>query len=418
MKSFNEYWKEKGAKRRTSWTSKAKRFARNHSQLEDMRKEAFLPLDYTPGFVLEDYKQLHFVASNPIIVWRQGVFSFSEEGLRKALTAEGADLSTFKMEVSSQSIYGNKAPEPDIIWRGISDRIPNKVLEYEQMYHDWLKKIYQINTDMETVRICYGQISMTIRRYTAEGRPFGYYELVPCEQLTKAAILFQETDFYTFNVATMLMEAAAEWELRNEELNFYAKDLKLRTMQAASTDHIDFELWDEKKLQQKVAEYLSKGYTLDDMIEQVLRPYKLAVKKYIDTVSAIGNGETFESFDHGDSYSKLFGERIIRPSVESLGLKDVIIDQTRIADDCVWHNYSDISMKYNGAECNVRNDGDMITFYPNSHCYMVSFQIVERTSVNAIVSYLKLMPEINQRVDNVAASVRHYFHEYVPGIDE
>lgn len=244
--SFNEYWKEKAAKRRKSWTSKVQRFARNHSQLEDMRKEAFLPLDYTPGFEFDDYKKLHFAGTNPIIVWQQGVFSFSEEGLRKALTTEGADLSTFKMEVSSQHIHRNKAPEPDITWRGICDMHPNKVLDYEEMYHNWLKKVYQINTYMETVHIFYGEISMTIRRYSSEGRPFGYYELIPCEQLTKAAILFQETDFYTFNVATMLMEAAVEWELRNEELNYYSKELKLRTMQAATTDHIDFELWGEK----------------------------------------------------------------------------------------------------------------------------------------------------------------------------
>jgi hypothetical protein len=58
--------------------------------------------------------------------------------------------------------------------------------------------------------------------------PFGYYELNPCEQLTKSAMLLQETDFYTLNVATLLMEAAAEWELRQEELNYYAKQLKIQ----------------------------------------------------------------------------------------------------------------------------------------------------------------------------------------------
>jgi len=57
--------------------------------------------------------------------------------------------------------------------------------------------------------------------------PFGYYELNPCEQLTKSAMLLQETDFYTLNVATLLMEAAAEWELRQEELNYYAKKLRI-----------------------------------------------------------------------------------------------------------------------------------------------------------------------------------------------
>ena len=65
-------------------------------------------------------------------------------------------------------------------------------------------------------------------------------------------MLFQETDFYTLNVATLLMEMAAEWELRQEEFNYYAKQLRIRTMEAAISDSIDFELWDDKKIQKKL----------------------------------------------------------------------------------------------------------------------------------------------------------------------
>ena len=39
---FNEYWKEKAQKRRKSWAAKAKRFAEQHTQLEDIRKEVYL----------------------------------------------------------------------------------------------------------------------------------------------------------------------------------------------------------------------------------------------------------------------------------------------------------------------------------------------------------------------------------------
>ena len=45
MTTFNEYWKEKAQKRRKSWAAKAKRFAEQHTQLEDIRKEVYLPLD-------------------------------------------------------------------------------------------------------------------------------------------------------------------------------------------------------------------------------------------------------------------------------------------------------------------------------------------------------------------------------------
>ena len=84
---FNEYWKEKAAKRRKSWVSKAKRFAEQYTQLEDIRKEVYLPLDYCVGFSFEDYKPVHFIKLNPIACWQDMIFCFSEEGLRAALEA-------------------------------------------------------------------------------------------------------------------------------------------------------------------------------------------------------------------------------------------------------------------------------------------------------------------------------------------
>ena len=73
------------------------------------------------------------------------------------------------------------------------------------------------------------------------------------------------------------MEAAAEWELRQEELNYYAKKLKIRTMEAATTDSIEFELWDGKKIQKKLKEYAVKEYSLDQVLGQVLSPWKKAL---------------------------------------------------------------------------------------------------------------------------------------------
>ena len=88
MMSFNEYWKEKAAKRRKSWVSKAKRFADQHTQMESIRKVVYLPLDFGVNFSFEDYKLAHFVKLNPIVCWQDMYFYFSEDGLRAALEAE------------------------------------------------------------------------------------------------------------------------------------------------------------------------------------------------------------------------------------------------------------------------------------------------------------------------------------------
>ena len=70
MTTFNDFWKEKAQKRRKSWAAKAKRFAEQHTQLEGIRKEVYLPLDYGINFDFEDYKLFHFIKSNPLVCWR------------------------------------------------------------------------------------------------------------------------------------------------------------------------------------------------------------------------------------------------------------------------------------------------------------------------------------------------------------
>ena len=54
MTTFNDFWKEMAQKRRKSRAAKAKRFAEQHTQLEDIRKEVYLPLDYGANFSFED----------------------------------------------------------------------------------------------------------------------------------------------------------------------------------------------------------------------------------------------------------------------------------------------------------------------------------------------------------------------------
>lgn len=102
--SFKDYWKEKSAKRKKPWAAKAKRFAEQHAQLEAIRKDVFLPLDYGVNFSFEDYKPAHYTLQNPIACWHELNFWFTEDGLRTALVSEGADMGSFKMEVRHQSI--------------------------------------------------------------------------------------------------------------------------------------------------------------------------------------------------------------------------------------------------------------------------------------------------------------------------
>ena len=180
---FNEYRKAKAAKMRKKWAANDKRFAAQHAQLEKIRKDVFLPLDYAVNFDFGNYKTWHFVKEKPLAQWKQRNFSFSESGLRKALMAEGADIDHFEIKMSRKYIHGLEAPQPQNKWEQYtySDNLrPNRSYDDEREYHAWLQRMYEICTEMETVYLTYRQVTMTIKRYSMEGVPFGYYELNPC----------------------------------------------------------------------------------------------------------------------------------------------------------------------------------------------------------------------------------------------
>ena len=390
--SFNDYWKEKAAKRRKAWAATAKRFADEHTQLDKIRQKVFLPLDYNNTFSFEDYKATHFVEQNPIAVWEQMQFHFSENDLRNAMAAEGADLSNLAMQVSKESIVGVEAPCPKNRW-DTDFYITNKVRDNESTYHAWQKRVYEICTDVETVRLTYGGVTMTIKRYTKEGTPFGYYELNPCEQLTKAAMMMQETDFNMLNVATLLMEMDATWKLRQEELNYHAKKLRLRTMEATvADDNIELTLWDDNKLAKKIEEYIAKGYTINQVIDQVLRPYKTAVKKYFSIAteqSIMTQNDTLYNFINCIN-KESWVENRLRPHLEEAGMQDVDVSLTKHATVLTKQGYS----------CCIKNhDWQDGIFSPNAGYDNFNIDISTSTPMSAVVKFLRHMPTINRRVD-------------------
>ena len=266
--SFNEYWEAKAAKRRKAWAAKAKHFAEKHMQLEDIRSKLFF--SYVKREELLSLWNEHRTVQNPIARWDSNMhFSFSEQGLREAMQAAGADVSSLTMTIGKTNIVGQ---QPHEITHG-------DMLNLASNRRD----LYEKYTNLETCTISYREVKMVIYRYTYQQQPFALYEFVPCLQLPISISRLEETSFSTLNIATLLMEIAAEYELRQEELNYHAKKLKLRTMKAiVAGDKIEYTLWDDKKLAKKVKEYKAKGYPRRHVEDLVLRPYKTAVKKYFN----------------------------------------------------------------------------------------------------------------------------------------
>ena len=390
MRSFTEYWNEKSAKRKKSWAARAKRFAEKHMQLEEIRSEIIYS-----HMKREEVRRLldeHRTVQNPIARWGSNMhFSFSEHGLSEAMQAEGADVSSLMMTISKKNIVGQQPHE--ITYGDILDLADNR------------RDLYKKYTDLETCTINYREVTMVICRYTYLQQPFAMYELVPCKQLSISDLRLEETSFSTLNIATLLMEMAAEWELRQEEFNFYAKKLKLRTMEAATLDSIEFDLWDEKKLEKKIPEYIAKDYNVDKIIEQVSRPWKSAIEKYIHAAlerSLRDQTETLEKFSVRHSCSDKFVEENLRPYLESVGLQEV---------ELVVLGKTDVILKYQGANSRLLAHFNKFFFYPNS-CYDECFLVLtENTPLSAIADYLKMMSAVNQKMDETILKVLHIYDQ-------
>ncbi len=388
MKTFNEYWKEKAQKRRKSWAAKAKRFAERHLQLAAIRSEVV----YSRMDRIEVLSLLneHRTVQNPIARWEPNMhFSFSEQGLREAMQAEGADVSSLTVAVSKKNIVGQQPHE--IAYGDMLDLASNR------------RDLYEKYTDLEICTINYREVTMVIYRYTYLQQPFALYEFLPCKQLSFSNLRLEETSFSTLNIATLLMEIAAEYELRQEELNYHAKKLRLRTMDAALADGIEFELWDDKKLEKKVAEYVSKDYPVEKMLELVLRPWKQAITKYFRDITEQELQNPTEKFDAYSLRSDFpyYVKNVLQPYFNKQGLQEVKM----------WRPNEKSQVLY------IKNQGCLAkfvpwddAFYPNAHYSMCCiYGELNKSPLRALSYFLQKMPDICNKTDEVVLKVMHLY---------
>ena len=388
MKTFNEYWKEKAQKRRKSWAAKAKRFAERHLQLAAIRSEVV----YSCMDRIEVLSLLneHRTVQNPIARWEPNMhFSFSEQGLREAMQAEGADVSSLTVAVSKKNIVGQQPHE--IAYGDMLDLASNR------------RDLYEKYTDLEICTINYREVTMVIYRYTYLQQPFALYEFLPCKQLSFSNLRLEETSFSTLNIATLLMEIAAEYELRQEELNYHAKKLRLRTMDAALADGIEFELWDDKKLEKKVAEYVSKDYPVEKMLELVLRPWKQAITKYFRDIT---EQELQNPTEKLAAYSlrsdfPYYVKNVLQPYFDKQGLQEVKMWRPNEKSQVLYIKNQGYLAKYNAWDD---------AFYPNAHYSMCCiYGELNKSPLRALAYFLQKMPDICKKTDEVVIKVMHLY---------
>lgn len=170
--------------------------------------------------------------------------------------------------------------------------------------------------------------------------------------------------------------------------------MRIRKMEAAvAEDNIEFALWDDKKLEKKVAEYIAKGYTISQVIDQVLRPYRSAVKRFF-SIATEQNFMTLNDIMYNFIHyceKEYWVKQHLRPHLKEAGMQDVDVSITKHTTVLTKQGYS----------CCFENtnSGPSVIFSPNAGYDNFNNDISTRTPVSAIVKFLKYMPTINSRID-------------------
>ena len=381
-----EYCNQKRNKQRTKWDTRTKRYAKDRTPLDEIRNEVYKEIRYNHKDCL-----MHLVKHNPIVQWREREFSFSENALRDAMAAEGADLTLFEMKVKRQ-----RRKEGEKI--DLSKRCNYRYSNYTD--ESWIDEFAKQCTDVETVKLTYGQATMVIKRYSIQGVPFCYYTLNPCEQLVGESMILNETDFSMLNIGTLLMEMAAEMEMRQEELAYHSKKLRLRLMASTVMDDvINFTLWDDTTLSQKIDEYISNGYNTEKIINLALRPWKSAINKYFDLALLRMANESCLRFQ------KLSQDNPAKEIEKYLKEANLELCDVNLTGDT--HS---IIISYQNYQCFAQiSSTNSICLIPTTCCCSETIKLPSTTPLEIFALFIKQMPTINKPANDYVDKVRQLY---------
>ena len=334
---------------------------------------------------------MHLVKHNPIVQWREREFSFSENALRDAMAAEGADLTLFEMKVKRQRRKEGEKIDLNKHYNYRYSICPND---------SWIDEFAKQCTDVETVKLTYGQATMVIKRYSIQGVPFCYYTLNPCEQLVGESMILNETDFSMLNIGTLLMEMAAEMEMRQEELAYHSKKLRLRLMASTVMDDvIHFTLWDNTTLSQKIDEYISNGYNTEKIINLALRPWKSAINKYFDLALLRMANESCLRFQ------KLSQDNPAKEIEKYLKEANLELCDVNLSGDT--HS---IIISYQNYQCFAQiSSTNSICLIPTTCCCSETIKLPSTTPLEIFALFIKQMPTINKPANDYVDKVRQLY---------
>lgn len=408
MKKILAHSKSDAQKRRDAFEERYNAYIGRGYDLDEIKRDVNKKLEckYLRFYLGESYKFKN--EPNPIVSFSDGKLQFTEQGLRAALKKKGADPELLRMEVSEMSN---------------EDDFYNTSLYYKRK--DVMTQICTITYDC---------IQMEIRRTYVKGSPYSHYIIIPAKEIpwyTKSGNYYihtlelTEQEFYFLDLATLLMDLALEYSLRMEEIAYHAKQMRILTMETTVLDeeNIPLEPIDDTAIESSIAECSSKGLDCDSTFKAIVQPWMDTIRDYLmlmsnkyddrfsledfeierkskfvplyNTVVRVGwPKKTVTEFCEG---KEVVGEIVItaakflsNPSREQAIACFKVGDSEMIMDEMI---YSSFGLK------------NTLAIFPNARVRRFRLDIKGSIGIHALVGYLKLMPALCKKMDELAARI-------------
>ena len=357
---------------------------------EEKRKRINPPIEVTGHFF--NSPQNPYRPFNPLICFENGVFSFSEQGLREALSKLGANMKDLKMTVGKEKgpLYLDSCflPPPIRFEYGGRDDIFSQ----------------------ECV-ITYKGIQMTICRMHIKGVPFGIYRVLPVKEMPcESHLTLKEDEFYLLDLPTLLLDLSFEYELRQEELKFYMKQMRINTIETLvlDEDHIALDDIDPANIQSWMDRIRDYFMRMTEKYQDQVFIYNLGLKpKSPGKFVRCYGGPTKDGFRMGHAPLEKFLKSCREEEIEmDLSASSPVYLKAPIGYmTTATFKVGDEEMVIEERVFPKAPIKDTIAIFPYAKDRSFQITIQGYIGMHAIIGYLKQMPELSQKMKKLSESL-------------
>jgi hypothetical protein len=407
MKRILAHSKSDAQKRRDAFEERYNAYIGRGYDLDEIKREVNKRLEckYLRFYLGESYKFKN--EPNPIVSFSDGKLQFTEQGLRAALKKKGADPELLKMDIAEMPF---------------DDDVYNSSLYFKRK--DVMKQVCTITYDC---------IQMEIKRTYVKGSPFSHYTIIPAKEMwVNCNVNFEsnlfnltEQEFYFLDLTTLLMDLALEYRLRQEEIAYHAKQMRIHTMETALLDEeqIPLDPIDDAAIESIIAECGNKGIDSGNTFKAIVQPWMDAISNYFVLMSnKYDDRFSLKDFEieRISEFVPLYNTRVrgfwYKKTVTEICEGKEVVGEIAITAAKFLSNPS----REQAIACFKVGDSEMImdemiyssfhlkntlAIFPNARVRRFRLDINGSIGIHALVGYLKQMPTLCEKMNELAARI-------------